>query len=123
VSRDTCSSQPFECMFLEARSLSRVSPDPHTFESYFSKDEEDVVVFKNLGRDAILVSPKPHGSLDYSHFSAFHSHAPAAQKDLLWRRVGDVMLQSCNDTHHPIWLSTSGELSHTHTHIHTHTHF
>lgn len=86
-----------------------LTPDPAPFASYFTDDntEEGIVVFENLGRDAVLVVPSPRGpDSAYGHLAAFTREAPAAQNHALWRIVARTMRERISDR--PVWLSTAG---------------
>jgi hypothetical protein len=88
------------------------APDAEAFESHFKANpSKAVIVFPNLGKNAILIVPCPQSaSADmqnaYVHVGAFVRHAPAAQVQELWQTVGAVMLAQIRDE--PAWLSTAG---------------
>ena len=57
-----------EFVLIDAPSLARLPPEPTSFASHFeSCPGQDVVVFPNLGGDAILVVPCPLGLASASH--------------------------------------------------------
>jgi hypothetical protein len=98
----------FEFVLLNSPGLER-SPDLRDFEAYFTNEDqnEGIVSFENLGRDAMLVVPSPRGPNSlYGHLAAFIRGAPRAQKYALWRTVGRMAQQSVTD--HPLWVSTAG---------------
>ena len=99
--------QTFEFVLLESPSLSRPG-DPRDFAAHFREAHSGgVVTFTNLGGDATLVVPCPAiESPAYGHLAAFVRHAPAAQRDLLWQKVGEAMAERIGDR--PVWLSTAG---------------
>lgn len=99
--------RPFEFVLLDSPGL-EVTADPAAFAAYFENHgEQDVVVFPNLGRDAILVAPLPEGSMAaYAHIAAFCRLGPDTQQHSLWRRVGEVMGDRLSEG--PVWLSTAG---------------
>ncbi|MEA5464192.1 DUF6940 family protein [Leptothoe sp. PORK10 BA2] len=102
----TTVSRPFECVILPSPGLAR-PPDHKTFAQYFQVDQS-VVIFSNLGQDAILVVPCPHSShKDYGHLGAFIRHAPNNQQHELWKAVGHAMAKRLGST--AIWLSTAGD--------------
>jgi hypothetical protein len=66
-----------------------------------------VVAFANLRGDALLVVPCPAGDAGaYGHLAAFVREAPEAQRDALWREVGEAMARRVGAR--PVWLSTAG---------------
>jgi hypothetical protein len=100
-------AQSFEFVLLEAPYLAREA-DASAFGPQF-RDRSDslVLTFPNLGRDAIMVVPRPLGAeTAYGHLGAFVRGAPEPQRDALWRAVGDAMALRLR--HKPVWLSTAG---------------
>lgn len=98
----------FECVLLNSPGLVR-SPDPEAFSSHFAGASavDRVVVFPNLGNDALLVVPCPFGDRSaYGHLAAFVREAPESQKQALWALVGQTMRQRLGSA--PIWLNTAG---------------
>ncbi|MGD1704433.1 DUF6940 family protein [Dapis sp. BLCC M229] len=115
ITKDTLKRQ-FEFVLLNSPGLAS-NPDKMTFANYFATDDVNngIVVFENLGKDAILVVPSPidsNSSLGetlfsaYSHLAAFIRNAPDAQKYALWRIVGETVQQQISDN--PLWVSTAG---------------
>ncbi|NES74296.1 MULTISPECIES: DUF6940 family protein [Okeania] len=115
ITKDT-SKRQFEFVLLNSPGLAR-NPDKRTFSDYFRTDNlnNGIVVFENLGKDAILVAPSPRDSEPswggtafsaYSHLAAFIRGAPDGQKQALWRIVGQTVQQKISD--HPLWVSTAG---------------
>ncbi len=78
------------------------------FAAYFDEaPDEDVIVFPNLGGDAVLVVPCPRGPDEhYPHLAAFLRNAPQRQTRALWQRTAQEMLRSVGER--PVWLSTAG---------------
>ncbi len=102
----TTARQPFECVLLDSPGLDR-HPDPGAFAEHFVDDGPSVVSFANLGRDAVMIVPRPLGEPDrYGHLAAFVRGAPPEQRDALWRAVGEAMLARISVK--PVWLSTAG---------------
>ena len=99
--------RPFEFVLLDSPHLLR-TPDPNTFEGHFrDPPRSEVLSFRNLGGDAIMVVPRPLVSTSaYGHIAAFVRHAPESQKQALWKAVGDAMASRINAR--PVWLSTAG---------------
>ncbi|MDJ0515663.1 MAG: hypothetical protein F6K22_25405 [Okeania sp. SIO2F4] len=115
ITKDTLKRQ-FEFVLLNSPGLAS-NPDKMTFANYFTTDDVNngIVVFENLGKDAILVVPSPIDSNSspggtlfsaYSHLAAFIRHAPDPQKQALWRIVGQTVQQQISDS--PLWVSTAG---------------
>jgi hypothetical protein len=100
-------SRPFELVVLDSPGLAR-RPDPEAFDEYFhSQPDSEVLVFPNLGGDAIMVVPRPVAPAStYGHLAAFVREAPERQHDALWQAVGDAMVRRMSAK--PVWLSTAG---------------
>jgi hypothetical protein len=99
-------SQPFEFVLLDSPGLAR-RPDPDAFAEHFDKAGVGVVVFPNLGGDAIMVVPCPLAEPSaYGHLAAFVRHAPEHQRHALWQSVGEAMMRRVGTK--PVWLSTAG---------------
>ena len=99
--------RPFEFVLLDSPGLA-VNPDPDTFAQHFGGAAiGDVVAFPNLGKDAVLVVPRPIGPISaYGHLAAFVRNAPEPQRHALWQLVGDAMVRRLGTA--PVWLSTAG---------------
>jgi hypothetical protein len=104
---DTTITRPFEFVLLDSPGLAR-HPDAEAFAEHFgAASEEGIVVFPNLGRDAIMVVPCPLTSTAaYRHLAAFVREAPEAQWHALWRAVGEAVSRRAGTR--PVWLSTAG---------------
>lgn len=101
-------NRPFEFVLLNSPELA-CPPDPIAFAEYFTSPDNDegIVVFQNLGRDAVLVAPSPRGSESTcGHLAAFIRNASDAQRHALWQVVGRTVLQQIGDQ--PLWISTAG---------------
>ncbi len=84
-------------------------PDHNTFSQYFDMKAGDngVVVFDNLGKDALLVVPSPVlPEADYSDLAAFLKNAPDRQQHALWRMLGTCVKQRLG--RQPLWISVAG---------------
>jgi hypothetical protein len=99
-------SQPFQFVLLDSPGLAR-RPEPEAFAEHFRQGKDGVVVFANLGGDAILVVPCQVGEASaYGHLGAFVRNAPEAQRHALWQSVATAMRQRLGSK--PVWLSTAG---------------
>lgn len=99
-------SLPFEFVVINSAPLRYIIPDQTAFQEYFTEGKT-VVNFLNLGKDAHLLVPTPIGDVAYyAHLAQFVRHAPAAQQDEFWKRVGELYGAGLNDQ--PLWLSTAG---------------
>lgn len=100
--------QHAEFVLIEAPMLARFPPEPAPFASHFDRAAgEDVIVFPNLGGDAVMVVPCPRGPDEhYPHLAAFLRHADRRQVRALWRVTAQEMLRRLGDR--PTWLSTAG---------------
>jgi hypothetical protein len=84
--------------------------DPAPFASMFAQANaaDQVVAFRALRGDAVLIAPLPRGASGaYARIGAFLRRASAAQVDALWKAVGMAMAEHLNDR--PLWLSTAGD--------------
>ena len=97
-----------EFVLIEAPMLARVPPERAPFAEQFERaGGDDVVVFPNLGGDAVLVVPCPRGAeAHYPHLAAFLRGAGKEQARALWRTTAQQMLRSIGKR--PVWLSTAG---------------
>jgi hypothetical protein len=97
-----------EFVLIEAPLLEGMPVERAPFAKYFEEAQgEDVIVFPNLGGDAVLVVPCPRGPDEhYPHLAAFLRNAPKEQVRALWGRTAEEMLRSVGER--PIWLSTAG---------------
>lgn len=99
----------FEFVLVDSPHFGDARADARAFATHFdsARDEEEVVTFPNLGRDALLVVPCPCGPLSaYPHIASFTREAPESQNHALWRCVGRALEQRIHDK--PVWLSTAG---------------
>ncbi len=96
----------YECNLVKNTYLAGASPDSHTFSQYFDS-QKNVVVFPNLGRDAVLIAPCPRQNKTcYPHIGTFVRRCDEEQIDDFWRITGEQMVTAVGDE--PKWLSTSG---------------
>ena len=66
-----------------------------------------MLVFANLGGDAIMIVPRLKTiESAYGHLAAFVREAPEAQRHTLWQVVGEAMTKRVG--YRPVWLSTAG---------------
>lgn len=98
----------FEFALVDAPALTRISADPTDFEGRFeSSPSSDVLVFPNLGGDAMLVVPAPRGpAAHYAHLAAFIRAAPPSQVDALIRKLAVATEARLSSS--PLWVSTAG---------------
>jgi len=97
-----------EFVLLDAPALATIQAEPAPFQSIFSDHpNEDVIVFPNLGGDAMLIAPSPLAANDaYPHLAAFLRRAPADQIRSLWKHTAKTVHQHVASS--PKWLSTAG---------------
>jgi hypothetical protein len=100
-------TRPFEFVLLDSPELAQ-RPDMQAFAEHFTGvTGARVVVFPNLGGDAILVVPCPESAPSaYGHLAAFVRQAPESQQHALWQSVGETMARRVSAK--PVWLSTAG---------------
>lgn len=98
--------QSFEFVMLDSPGLAR-APEEAAFAEHFAATDAGVCVFANLGRDAVLIVPRPlTEAVAYGHLAAFVRLAPEPQRHELWHAVGAAMMRRVSDK--PVWLSTAG---------------
>lgn len=97
-----------EFVLIGAPVLTRFGPERAPFEGHFRRAPgEDVIVFSNLGGDAILIVPCPRGPDEhYPHLAAFLRNADRQQARALWRVTAEEMLRRLGTR--LTWLSTAG---------------
>jgi hypothetical protein len=99
-------SHRFEFVLLDSPGLA-CHPDSAAFAEHFTRTEASVVVFPNLGGDAIMVVPCPIAEVSaYGHLAAFVRLAPELQRDALWQSIAKAMERRVGVK--PVWLSTAG---------------
>jgi hypothetical protein len=100
--------RPFEFVLLDSPHLAGQA-DPQAFAEHFGLAGAlpEAVAFPNLGRDAMLVVPRPTGPhTAYGHLAVFVRSAPESQQHALWALVGKTMAERLGSS--PVWLSTAG---------------
>ena len=102
--------EPFECVCLDAPQLAamRGPADRDSFAEAFAADDgTPFASFENLGRDALLIVPRPlSAASDYRHLLRFLRQAPDADADALWQRIAlELPTRIAKQT---VWLSTAG---------------
>lgn len=100
-------SRPFEFVTLDAPYLAREA-DPAAFAEHFRNSPgAEAVSFANLSGDSTLIVPTPLAEHTvYGHLAAFVRGAPEAQRDALWKLVGEEVLRRLGPK--PVWLSAAG---------------
>lgn len=101
--------RPYECVLVDSPQLACIDADPSAFEGHFGSacDEDPVLIFPNLGNDALLVVPCPLGDAwHYAHLAAFMRHGSPEQREALLHRMGEAIETRLSDR--PLWVSTSG---------------
>jgi hypothetical protein len=106
VTKDTI-DRPFNFVMLDSPGLNQTA-DPAQFREFLNKsNQEDVIVFPNLGKDAILIVPTLKDNQNvYAHIASFTRHANENQKHAFWQKVGEIMEQNLGEK--PVWLNTAG---------------
>ena len=97
--------QLYEFVLVKSTSLAHVIPLSRAFKDYYQKDKK-VVVFPNLGKNALMVVPVPKDDYDYAHLGRFIRNAPEIQLDEFWKKVGAAFHDELGEE--PKWLSTHG---------------
>jgi hypothetical protein len=98
-----------EFVLIDAPGLARMAADPRPFSQHFDRQaDDDVIVFPNLGGDALLVVPVPREPMSAcTHLAEFVRHAPGAQVRALWRTLSETAIRRISAE--PVWLSTAGD--------------
>ena len=100
--------RPFRFVAVPSPAVARLRADPRPFAQAFARSG-DVAVFENLGRDALLVAPRPSPEpFDGAHMLAFLRTAPAPCIASFWGAVGGALKSRLARRTRPLWLSTSG---------------
>ena len=95
-----------EFVLLKSPTLASFASDPGPFRSHFESDN-DIVSFRSLGGDALLIAPKPCEPLAAcAHLAAFVRKASRTQVQRLWCETGRAVREAISDRN--LWLSTSG---------------
>jgi hypothetical protein len=104
---ETTAQRQCEFVLLNSPGLARRA-DPRAFAKHFaSAGDRSVLVFPNVGGDAVMVVPCPVAAHScYGHLAAFVRSAPEWQRHALWRAVGETMAARVGNR--PVWLSTAG---------------
>lgn len=108
VTKATAKNQ-FEFVITEGKSLDSLEIDRNTFLGHFASAPADSTItkFPNLGSDALLIAPIPHGDESaYKHLAAFVREAPAQQAESIWQVLGETLSSRLGTE--TLWVSTSG---------------
>ena len=108
VTADSAVVSPLEMVVLDSPGLGEQA-DPTAFAGQFQRMNpgDTVMTFANLGRDALLVVPRPtQDNGAYGHLAAFTRSAPPSQRDALWALVGRTLRSRLGKK--PVWLNTAG---------------
>jgi hypothetical protein len=98
--------RPFECVLVDSPELVDADADPMPFAAHF-RLRKPVVVFDNLGRDAVLIAPCPTSAYaEYAHLARFLATAEHAQIDALWKTLGETAATHRGE--YSLWISTAG---------------
>jgi hypothetical protein len=102
-------NRPYEFVTVNSPYLATVRPDLRSFANHFhnAAGQATVISFPNLGRDAVLVVPKPAAtSVSYGHIATFLRTAPSQQQHDLLQTLATVVRAEVGER--PLWISTSG---------------
>ncbi len=109
--------RPMEQLALPHPALARAEADPLPFSEHIASGAGtgEVRWFTNFGADAKLIvpcapTPGPGGlrQSGYGHLLSFLRAAPPAQRDGLWRVVGELACEHLASSAAPLWVSTAG---------------
>ena len=111
ITKSTC-DRSFEFVIIDSPQLAFVKPDFNSFKQHFQTATQEVVIFMNLRKDALLVAPCPiTNASGYPHLASFVRNASQSQQHLLWQKVGykiQQYLENLANDEQPVWVSTSG---------------
>ena len=96
-------------MFVDSPELNGVTASPSAFQEHFqgARQDQSVVTFANLGKDALLIVPCPQVSASvYPHLAVFARGALMDQQHALWEQVGEAIVARLNER--KLWVSTAG---------------
>ena len=99
----------FEFVITDSPLLVSAGGDPKPFSEHFRSQpqNESVLIFPNLGGDALLVVPRQVGEAKvYGHLASFLRGAPEEQANRFWQQMAKAARQRLGER--PIWLSTAG---------------
>lgn len=102
---------PFRWVVLESAAVARLRASPRAFaEPMAVAPSGPVAVFPNLGRDALLVAPRPGGDGELGgHLVDFLRTANGRRRRAFWQAVAAACLERLSSRpDRPTWLSTSG---------------
>lgn len=99
--------QPYECTVQRSQPLEQLPINERAFKDYIHS-EEQVVDFRNIGKDARLVVPtKQTNQAIYNHLGRFIRLAAQQQIIATFNRIGSTVLEEI-DQQKLIWLNTAG---------------
>lgn len=99
--------QRFEFVLTPSPSLASARVNPSPFSEHFRKNREEVLIFPNLGGDALLVVPRPLAEERvYGHLAIFLRKAPQKQIHAFWEQLSKAISRRLKER--PIWVSTAG---------------
>lgn len=108
----TVSAIPFEFVLVNSKTRNR-QPNPSDFYEHFQKTNRNVVAFKNLSGDALLIVPTPQTDIHPTVFldiSSFMRNANVKLISKLWATVGKQLIRMYSTmATSRFWLSTSGD--------------
>jgi len=112
ISEERLDEKKFEFILARASSLEGVSSDVDAFDDYFNACDKSVTSFKNLGGDAMLITPCPLKDVDLDIFSTLAPFMKAASSQHIqqfWETAASSALDLIkNRGRQPTWMSTSG---------------
>ena len=99
--------RPVEFVLLDSPGIDR-SPDANAFAEHFHNEPASAVIeFPNLGKDAVLIVPRPQAAqFPPTAISERYPAGTRRRSTALWALVGAAMQRRINKT--PVWLSTAG---------------
>jgi len=97
---------PFQFVLVNSASLLKIEANKTAFQNQLNQNET-VVAFENLGKDAVLIVPTPLvNESTYAHLATFTRTAPQNQIVDFWNRIGLEYKNKIGEQ--TKWLSTAG---------------
>jgi len=107
VDKSSKDTSEFQFIAVPAPSLMSIIPDYRSFSEHFIRCKNAAASFENIGRDAILISPRPVEGTDYKHLANFIRNSDEKAISYFWFLVALKLEENLKDGR-PRWLSTNG---------------
>ena len=112
----------FEFVVIGSDSLANRRPDVESFSKHFERGcrgngsgGNDIISFKNIGKDATLIVPCPltqkdEGLQHMTHLKSFLQSSTPERIHRFWAKIGGTFLEELRaEPDRRLWLSTAGD--------------